>query len=335
MNFLLTSERGNVEKHARIHSCFYCNKVFSNHQALGGHLRAHQEEINSRKSRSYPGNSSNCLNITGGTPNPPMQTQPGNSSGVSGKGTGTIFSSETSPLEFSQRNGWVNASNFSENNAGNTSQFHLSPNFSSGRSSSEIHPKPSSSLASAPSATIAPASFPPDPSFPMGSNGACQFNTDQFRSFRDRMPFFSGIALPNFQHLNYSKHLYPAYAIAVPDPCLGSNHFTGFKEPTGMGSLPPFYNQYSGCNEFGQYNKNVILTHGGKRDCFGEAPGMHQMMTAPKRPKISCNLTSETEQPQKEELLLFKDVESSPSGLGMSYDANKELQTDLDLSLHL
>ncbi|KAF3449941.1 hypothetical protein FNV43_RR06020 [Rhamnella rubrinervis] len=311
--------------------------MFTNHQALGGHLRAHQEEINSRKSRSYPGNSSNCLNITGGTPNPLMKAQPGNSSGVSGGGTGTIFSSEKPLLEFSQRNGWVNSSKFSENNARNTSQFHLSSNFSSGRGSAEIHPKPLSSTASAPSATIASVSFPPDPSFPMGSNGACQFNTDQFRSFRDGMPFFSGIALPNFQHLHYSKLLYPAYAIAVPNPCLGSNQFSGFKEPTGssMGSFSPFRNQYLGCNEFGQYNKNVILTHGGKRDCFGEAPGMHQMMTAPKRPKISCNLTLEMEQAQKKELLLFKDVESSPSGSEMSFDANKELQIDLDLSLHL
>lgn len=269
-----------------------------------------------------------------------MQTQPGNSSGVSDKGASTIFTRETHTLELPQRfcaneNGWVNACKSSENSAENTSQFHFSPNFFFGSGSSEIHPKPLSSTSSAPSAPIAPASFPPHPSLPRGSNGVFQSNTDQFRSFRDGMSFFSGIALPNFQHLNYGKRPYPASAISIHDPCLGSNQLPGYKEPTGSGSFLPYYNQYSGYDQFGQYNKNVILTHGGKRDCFGEPPGMSQMMIAPKRHKISCNLTTITEQPLKKELLLFKDVGSSTSGLGMSYDAKEECQADLDLSLHL
>lgn len=285
MNSLLTSERVSDEK--CILSCFYCNKTFTNHQALGAHLRAHQEETNLRGSQNHPGNSSNRLNINGGTPNHLMQTQPGNSFGVSDKGASTIFTRETHTLELPQRfcaneNGWVNACKSSENNAENTSQFHFSPNLLFGSGSSEIHPKPLSSTSSALSAPIAPTSFPLDPSLPGGSNGVFQSNTDQFRSFRDGMSFFSGTALPNFQHLNYGKHPYPASAISIHDPCLGSNRLPGYKEPTGMGSFLPYYNQYSGYDQFGQYKKNVILTHGGKRDCFGEPPGMSQMMIAPK-----------------------------------------------------
>lgn len=335
MNFLLTSDRANVKKQAHTHSCSYCPKVFTNRQALGGHLRAHQDEINLRRSFNYPGNSSNCSNTTVAPPNCLMKTQPVNSSEVSGKSTSTIFRGATPSLEFSKRlctneNGWVDVSKFSEKNAGNTnSQFQLSPNFSADSGSSVIHqPNLLSSATSAPPGTIATSSFPPDPSFPLGYSGVCQFNTDQFRSFRDGMPF-SGNILPNFQHHNPTRLPYPAYAIAFPDPSLGSNQIPGFKESTGMVSLPACQSLCSSHDEFGQYNISSILTPEGKRYSFA------QMMTIPKRPKISCNLTMDTEKPQRKELLLLKDIENSPSGFGMSNDAKVECQSDLDLSLHL
>ncbi|KAH7545159.1 uncharacterized protein LOC112489956 [Ziziphus jujuba] len=335
MNFLLTSNRANVRKQARRHSCSYCPKVFTNHQALGGHLRAHQDEINLRRSLNYSGNSSNCLNTTVALPNCLMKTQPVNSSEVSGKSTNAIFWRATPPLEScksfcTNENGWVDVSKFPENNAGNTSsQSQLSANFSSGSGSSEIHNHNFlSSATSTTRCTPAPSSFPPDPLFTLGYSGVCQFNTDQFRSFRDGMPF-SGNILPNFQPLNPTSLPYPAYAIAVPDPSLGSYQLPDFKESTGMVSLPACQNLCSGHDDFEQYNKGSILTPEGKRYSFA------QMMTIPKRPKISCNLTMNTEKPQQKELLLLKDMENFHSGFGMSNDAKEGCQTDLDLSLHL
>jgi len=58
------------------------------------------------------------------------------------------------------------------------------------------------------------------------------------------------------------------------------------------------------------------------------------MMNSSKRPQISSSLHAETEKPQKKELLLFKDVEDSFAGLGISVD-DEEGEADLDLSLHL
>ncbi|XVF87156.1 hypothetical protein PTKIN_Ptkin18bG0096300 [Pterospermum kingtungense] len=65
MNFLLARE--DAEQHAGAKSCFYCNKVFSNYRALGGHLRIHQEDRNLR-TLNNPGWSSNSMDITRNPP---------------------------------------------------------------------------------------------------------------------------------------------------------------------------------------------------------------------------------------------------------------------------
>lgn len=42
MNFLLTSDREKAPLNGSTHICRYCKKVFDSHQALGGHVKSHQ-----------------------------------------------------------------------------------------------------------------------------------------------------------------------------------------------------------------------------------------------------------------------------------------------------
>lgn len=344
MNFLLASDKENAEKRAGMHSCLYCKKVFNNHRALGGHLRAHQEEINARRSWNYPVRSSNSIGVTSINPNPLSMGQPEYSSGGAGNNPSTPFSKATSPMDFSKfysnESGWVSASKYSENNVGNAKpQFFMSPTLPSSTCGAEIHH--SNTLSSAvfpPSGNTAATSFPIGPSLYLSSYGICQFNTDQLRTFRDGMPFYSSRdAFPDFQHHNLSSKLsYPAYSISDPDSGLGSNQLHGLKEPNTVSSLPLSHGQYSGQTGVGQYNKSSMSTcEGGKKRCLGEVLGNADMMNTSKRPQISPNLSAGIEKSQKKELLLFKDVEDSFSGLGISFDVKGEGEADLDLSLHL
>jgi|UniRef100_A0A2N9FMT6 hypothetical protein len=345
MNSHLASDKENAEKHVTMLPCFYCKRVFNNHRALGGHLRVHQEEINAWRSWSYPVHSGNFIDNTSTTPYPISMGQPENSSGGAWSNPGTLFSRVTSAMDFSNfcsnEPSWVNACIYSENNVGNArSQFIISPNLSSGSGSAGFHPSaPLSSATFIPSASTATTGFPMGPSSYFNSYGVCQFNTDALRTFRDGMPFPPRDALPNFQHPNLSKLSYPAYSINDPDSSLGSDQLTGLEEPNTVGSLPPGHGQFSGhgqCsgqNEVAKYNKTGVLTcEGGKKRCLGEVLGNSDMMNSSKRPQISSNWPAETEKPQKE--LLFKDVEDSFSGFGISFD-DKEGEADLDLSLHL
>ncbi|KAF7831524.1 Retrovirus-related Pol polyprotein from transposon TNT 1-94 [Senna tora] len=45
MNFLLTSDKEKAQQNGSIHSCNYCERVFSSRQALGSHLRVHKNLI--------------------------------------------------------------------------------------------------------------------------------------------------------------------------------------------------------------------------------------------------------------------------------------------------
>ena len=338
MNFLLTSDRGNVDRRPGTYPCSYCQKAFNNSRALGGHLRSHQEEFRSRRGWNIPIRTNNSLNIISPTPNPCMTTQFEHISRGSVKNQSTYPSNAMPSLVFSNRlhtneNGWVNVSRFTENSTGNTTQCG-EPNFSSaGGSAANQHFKPLSSAASVSTGCINPTCTPSDRPFLLGPEMVCQFNTDQSRSFRDGEQF-SENALPNFQSQNQGNLCYPGYSVAIPDPRLGSNQLCAFKQHSSMVSLLPYQNQFSGREEYSRYSQNHILTHdGGKRRNLGEAPRLRGMM---KRPKMNSNLTLETaDKPQKKELLLFKDIEQSFDAMEISFDANEELKTDLDLSLHL
>lgn len=306
MNFLLASDDENAEKHVEIRSCFYCKKVFDNQQALGGHLRAHQEKINARRSWNYPVHSSNFIDAVNTAPNPILTGQPENSSGGAGNDPSALFSRATSSMDFSKfcsnESSCVNASKYFENNAGDaTSQFFTSPNLSFSSGHAEVHhSNPLSSSLLIPFGSTATTGFPMDSSLYSGLYGICQFNTDELRTFRDGTPLSSRDALPKFQHHNLSD------------------------------------GQCSGQNGVDKYNESSMLTREeGKKRCLDEVLGNSDTMNSSKRPQISSNLPAETEKPKKKELLLFKDVEDSFSGLGISFDDKKEDEADLDLSLHL
>ncbi|XP_075664203.1 uncharacterized protein LOC142633840 [Castanea sativa] len=305
MNPYLPSDKENAEKHVGLLSCFYCKMVFNNHQSLGAHLRVHQEEINAWKSWNYPVHSSTFIDGTSSALNPISMSQPDHSSGGAWSNPSTLFSGVTSNLDFSNfcsnESSWVNASNYSQNNVGYArSQYFMSPNLSYGSASARFHPSaPSSSTVFISSASPATTGFPMGPSSYFNSNGACQFNTDELRTFRDGMPFPPRSDLPNFHHRNLS------------------------------------HGQCSGQTGVGKYNNTSALTcEGGRKRCLGEILGNSDMMNSSKRAQISYSMHAETEKPQKKELLLFKDVEDSFAGLGISVD-DKEGKADLDLSLHL
>lgn len=331
MTIVFNSDGENVVRRRRISQCFYCEKVFKDSRALGGHLRSHQV-ARSRKSWNVPGRRSGIsLNMIASTPNPHMTAQFKHLSGGFGNNQGAFLSKASPSVTFPQRfqpnnNGWVNVGQFSENRVGITqTPFSASPNFSSGGGRAEnCHFNPFPSTAPAPTYPVITPNHP----FLLGQGNVFQFSTHQSQSFMDGGQF-SGNALPNFQYSNQG-----AYAGVIPNPLLGSNQLPARREPTDVGPFFPYPNHLSGLGGFGQDNENCILApEGGKRHCVGEAP---HMLSAPKRPKIDCNLMMETEEHVKKELLLVKGVEKSFSGLEISVAAKEEPETDLvDLSLHL
>lgn len=293
MNFLLTPDKVKEEKHVGV-QCLYCKKVFKNHQALGGHLSAHQEEINSKRSWNYPSHFSNSVSITNNSPQPFSMRHPEIFSG------GPLSSEVTPPLDFSKRlysneNSWVNISRFYENN---TSA--MPPKCSSSSGHAEIqNSKPLSFIPPAPSGSMIPISVPLDPPFCLVSNGVCQFNTDQFRSFRDGMPSFSANAMPYFQDHNCGMIPYPVNAVTDLHPDLSSKQSLCFKEPIAIGSLPPDPSESSGQGEIGRYKTQTVSTSKGrKKHCIGGARGSAaEIMNPSKRPKKNSELLMETDKP--------------------------------------
>lgn len=69
MSFFLNLEKG--------FRCLFCQRVFDSPQAVGGHLRAHREEIKGMKSWNFPGHFSNSESSTSIT-QPLTISHPGN-----------------------------------------------------------------------------------------------------------------------------------------------------------------------------------------------------------------------------------------------------------------
>ncbi|KAF2305434.1 hypothetical protein GH714_005260 [Hevea brasiliensis] len=348
MNSLSVTGKENAKKHVDIHSCFYCKKVFSNHQALGGHLRVHQGEIKSRKRWNSSGVSSNSIDITGTHVNPLTNLQPETSSGEARKIL-PFFNWEASPFGFYKRcylheNSLANTSKFFGNNLANgESHLIMSPNLSSTSGSAEIH-QPSCFIMTAitPFRNGTPSSntfaspvaigFPSDPSFCSGNSEVCHFNFDECRTWRDAIPFISENALQNLEYYYLSKFSYPAFSRTNTHPGLGSNQFSGF----GFSAFP-----WAPCQCLGQKRadqcdrRNALNCEGNKRPYMSDVPGDAPMTHTSKRLKTSSPPPVQTKKPWKKELLFFRDLELSFSGLGTSSDAEQEVQVDLDLSLHL
>ena len=330
MTLLLTSaSRENVVRRPGDGLCSYCNKVFKDPRALGGHLRAHRGQALSRKSWNGPSRSGNSLNITRATPDPLMATQ--SMSAMRGSGnhqSAASFSNAARPPIFPKRSGyenWVDDGKFPEKSTGNTeNQFSVSANFSPGCDGAEIcHFQSWTYQLCPPPCCTNPKTVPLNHSFPSGSDAAFQFNSDPSQSFGQ----FSENVLPSIQCQNQGTYL---------EPRVGSTQLTIMR---GSANVGPFFrdqNRHPGRAKSGAYNNNNrVLTHGGKRRYSGQDSPTPVMI---KRPRMDCTLMIEVAEHQKndiKELLLFKDVENPVSIVGKSFDANEEPETDLDLSLHL
>ncbi|XP_022723490.1 uncharacterized protein LOC111280405 isoform X2 [Durio zibethinus] len=311
MNFLLAKE--DAEKKAGTKSCFYCNKVFNNYRALGGHLRIHQEDKTLR-SLNYPGRSSNSMDITR---NPPASLPIGQRNSSAGGNNPTPFTRAPPPLDFSRmfcsnEANQASRSKFTGSNPGVAqAQIIMSPDFSHGCSSGSTYHHNSlasrafvpaganaamSSAAFAPSGSGVATGFPIDASLCLGSNGGCQFNTDEFQISPDGLPTSSADTLQNIQG---------------PPPC-------------------------STLDKVGQYDRRSLLTcKEGKKPYLADGSGNADITNASKKPRIAPVALVEPENLQTKELSLFVDFDDSISAPESCFNAEDKGPADVDLSLHL
>lgn len=349
MNFLLARE--DAEKHAGTKSCFYCNKVFNNYRALGGHLRIHQEDKTSR-TLNYPGRSSNSMDITR---NPPVLLPNSQQNSSGGGNNPTPFSRAPPAFDFSRmfysnEINQASRSKYTGSNPGvSQTQFIMSPDFSYGcGSGATYHSLASrafapaganavmSPAAFASSGSVVAAGFPIDSSLYLGTNGVCQFNTDEFRISRDGLPPSSGDALQNVQGYNFSKLPNHTFAITNPDHGFGSYQLPGFDESIAVCAFSPGPHPCSSVDKGGQYDgRSLLMCEEGKRPYLADGSGGADVMNASKKPKIAPTEHVEPKNPQKKELSLFMDVDDSISASETCCGAEEEGPVDVDLSLHL
>lgn len=350
MNFLLARE--DAEEHAGTKSCFYCNKVFSNYRALGGHLRIHQEDKTSR-TLNNSGRSSNSRDITRNLPaSLPISQQ------LSSAGGNNPIPLTGAPVVIDLP--WMFCS--SETNLASTSRFTgttpgvaqtriiVSPEFPYGFGNGATYHHNSlaprgfapaganaamSSSAFAPSGSAVATGFPTDSSLYLGTNGVCQFNTDEFQICWDGLPLSSGNALQNVQGDNLGKLPNPTFAIT--NYVLG---FWSYQLPASLKSIavcafspgPP---PCSSLDNVGQHERIRLLISEGKRPYLADESGNADVMKASKKPKVAPNAPVEPKHPEIKELLLFVEADDPISASKTCSGAEEEGPVDVDLSLHL
>ncbi|XWS15974.1 hypothetical protein CRYUN_Cryun34aG0047600 [Craigia yunnanensis] len=349
MNFLLARE--DAEKHAGTKSCFYCNKVFNNYRALGGHLRIHQEDKNLR-TLNYPGHSCNSMDITR---NPPASLPNSLQNSLAGGNNLTPFTSAPPAFDFS----WMFCSNetnqasrckFTGSNPGGAqTQIIMSPDFSYGCSNGATYHHNNlasrvfapagansamSSAAFAPSGSVVASGFPIDSLLYLGSNRVCQFNIDEFQISQDGLPPSSGDALQDVYGYNLGKLPNPTFAITNHDLGFMSYQLLGFNESVAVCAFSPGPPPCSSLEKIGQYDRSLLMCEEGKRPYLADESGNADMMYASKKPKIAPSAHVEPENPQKKELSLFMDVDDSVSALETCFGTEEEGPVDVDLSLH-
>ncbi|XWS12357.1 hypothetical protein CRYUN_Cryun37aG0082700 [Craigia yunnanensis] len=315
MNFLLARE--DAENNAGTKSCFYCNKLFNNYRALGGHLRIHQEDKTLR-SLNYPCHSSNSMDITR---KPPVSLPNSQQNSSAGGNNPTPFTRAPPPFDFcrmfySDETNQASRSKFTDSNpVVAQTQVIMSPDFSHGCGSGATYHHNSlasrafapaganaamSSAACASSGGVVATGFPINSSLYFGSNGVCQFNTEEFPISWDGLVPSFGDALQNTQGYNLG-----------PPPC-------------------------SSLDKVGQYDMRSLLTcEEGKRPCLADGSGNADIMNASKKPRIAPVVLVEPENLRKKELSLFVGVDDSISASETCFGAEEEGPVDVDLSLHL
>ncbi|GMI72931.1 hypothetical protein HRI_000962400 [Hibiscus trionum] len=321
--------REDTEKHAGTRSCSYCNKVFTNYRALGGHLRIHQEGKPSG-TLNYLGSSSNSIDTTR---NPPASLPNSQRNSLPGVNNLTPFTSSPPPFDpswgiCSNETNHASMSGFTDGNPGGSqTQNVMFPNYSHGCACAcachhgslasgrfvPTGPHPAlSSTAFTPSSTVVTPGFDIDTSLHLGPNGVGQFNTDEFQISRDGLPPTRGDALQTVQGYN-------------------------------LGPPPSSSPDKGGQND----GRSLVMCGKGKRLYLADESGKPGVTNVSKKPKISPSVNVEPEKPKivpnadlepenlgGKELPLFVDVDNSVPAARDFFGAEKG-PVDVDLSLHL
>ncbi|GMI85996.1 hypothetical protein HRI_002268900 [Hibiscus trionum] len=314
--------REDAEKHAGARSCSYCNKVFTNYRALGGHLRIHQEGKTSG-TLNYLGSSSNSIETTGNPPASLPNSQRNSSPGVNNQTpisrATPIYSNETNP---------ANMTGFTSGNTGVAqTQIIMFPIYSyTCGSAATSHPSSLASGGSAPTGTDAAMShaafassnslvgtdFHIDTSLHLGPNEVCQFNTDEFQISPDGLPPTRGDALQNVQGYNIGPPPSSSPDKAGQNDCRCLVRCENVKRP--------YLADESGKTDVTNASKKPIIS-----------PNAH---AEPEEPMIVRNAHVESENIGKRELPLFVDFDYSVPAPKACFGAEKGPE-DVDLSLHL
>ncbi|KAK8487548.1 hypothetical protein V6N12_067098 [Hibiscus sabdariffa] len=338
-------------------SCSYCNKVFNNYRALGGHLRIHQEGKTSGTLNCL-GSSSNSIDTSRNPPVSLPNSQWNSSLGVNNQ---TSISRAPPPLDpfrviCSDETNYANMIGFTSGNSGVAeTQIIMFPiysyicgsaatsqhsSFASGGSAPTGIHAAMSYAALASSGSVVATGFHIDTSLHLGPNEARQFNTEEIQIIPDGLPPTRGDALQNVQGYNIGK---------FPNPTLVSGHITCLSSiiycrlclfsGTPPSSSPDKAGQDDGLS--------LVMCKSGKRPYLADESGKPDVTNASKKPKISLNAYAELEELMivrnadvesenigKRELPLFVDFDYSVPAPKACFGA-EEGPEDVDLSLHL
>ncbi|KAK8978468.1 hypothetical protein V6N11_008778 [Hibiscus sabdariffa] len=310
-------------------SCSYCNKVFNNYRALGGHLRIHQEGKTSGTLNCL-GSSSNSIDTSRNPPVSLPNSQWNSSLGVNNQ---TSISRAPPPLDpfrviCSDETNYANMIGFTSGNSGVAeTQIIMFPiysyicgsaatsqhsSFASGGSAPTGIHAAMSYAALASSGSVVATGFHIDTSLHLGPNEARQFNTEEIQIIPDGLPPTRGDALQNVQ---------------------------GYNIGTPPSSSPDKAGQDDGLS--------LVMCKSGKRPYLADESGKPDVTNASKKPKISLNAYAELEELMivrnadvesenigKRELPLFVDFDYSVPAPKACFGA-EEGPEDVDLSLHL
>ncbi|GMJ08478.1 hypothetical protein HRI_004517000 [Hibiscus trionum] len=194
MNF--DSSREDLETYAISKTCFYCNREFDNYRALHNHLRIHQNNGSLRGS-NFNGRTSDSIDLNRNPPMPLLNSE----QNLAGANNPIPIARAPSPIDFCTvfRPNEANQACGNRSTGGNPrvpqTQIFMCHgvavlcNSLDGRTF--VPAGASASMASAiyvPSGSVVTTGLDTDSSPYLGSNGVCQFNTDEFQISQDGLP---------------------------------------------------------------------------------------------------------------------------------------------------
>ncbi|KAK8279226.1 hypothetical protein V6Z12_D09G096700 [Gossypium hirsutum] len=346
MNFLLP--RDDSEEHAGTKTCFYCNKVFSSHRALGGHLRIHQDGSILR-ALNYPGGSSSSVNNTGNPPASLPNSQLNSFASfnsLSAITSNSVNNSGNPPA--SLPNSQPNSSS-SFNSPTQFSTTHLACDFSWMIYLNETNQVSRSQFIGGYSGVpLIPVILSPDFSYGYSYGATYHHNTYYHNILASRafVPVGMIAAMPSAAFALFGSVVAPGFLVDS-SLFLGSNGVRQFNtnefqvsqvtlSPSFGNALPNVQAQNAGPPSAGSANVGRSERRSsGKRSREADRSRNAETSNASRRPRIAPNEHVEPENCPKKELQLFVDVVVPSSSSEASSSAEEEDLVDMDLSLHL